>query len=100
MRRKGKVVQSQVGLKKYAIKVIDLPRIDSACYKAKKSKLVIAGEKFDEMATLLIDGQAVKPKSHDSESFLVKKLTLTRGAHELRVVNPDGGAAAVMITVE
>lgn len=86
--------------RKYAIKVIDPPRIANAKYKANKRKLVITGEKFDATAVLFIDGQEVKPKSHDSESFVVKALSLTTGSHDLRVVNPDGGTASVTIAVE
>jgi hypothetical protein len=85
---------------KYAIKVIDPPRIVSAKYKAKKRKLVITGEKFDALAVLFVDGQEVQPKVHDSEGFVVKALSLTQGAHDLRVVNPDGGTASVTITVD
>ncbi|MEN3333526.1 MAG: hypothetical protein V7641_2891 [Blastocatellia bacterium] len=86
--------------KVYAIKVIDPPHISTATYKAKKRKLVIFGENFDALATLWIDGQEVKPKSHDSESFVVKALSLSPETHDLRVVNPDGGAASVTITVQ
>jgi len=85
---------------KYTIKVIDPPLIADASYKAKKAKLIITGEKFDILATLFIDGVEVKPKTHDSNSFVVKALTLSHGPHELRVVNPDGGTASVMINVE
>ena len=85
---------------RYTIKVIAPPHIIAASYKAKKGKLVITGERFDAMVTLLIDGQGVTLKSHDESSILVKALSLTSGPHELRVVNPDGGVASVTITVD
>ncbi len=86
--------------RRYAIKVIEPPRIAKAKYKVIKQKLVITGERFDADAVLFIDGQDVKPKSHDSESFVVKALSLQVGLHDLRVVNPDGGTASVTIEVE
>ena len=86
--------------KTYTIKVIDPPVIADAVYKVRKGKLVISGEKFNDSAKLLIDGVEIKPKSQDSASFVVKALTLSRGPHELRVVNPDGGTASVTINVE
>lgn len=85
---------------KYTIRVIDPPRIIDATYKKKKGKLTITGGNFDDAASLLIDGQKIKPKHHDSESFTVKSLSLSEGPHDLRIVNPDGGTASVTITVE
>lgn len=85
--------------RKYALMVIDPPKIASAKYKAGKRKLTIFGVKFDLSASLLIDGQQIRPKYQDGESFIVKPVELTQGSHELRILNPDGGSASVMIMI-
>lgn len=86
--------------RQYIIKVVDPPRIANAKYKAVKRKLVIFGEKFDALAALFIDGVEVTPNARDTESFVVKALSLSPGSHDLRVVNPDGGTASVTIIVK
>ena len=83
----------------YAIAVIDPPRITEVVYKAKKLKLTLTGERFDEMATLFIDAHEVRPKNHDDTMFVVKQLLLEPGTHDIRIVNPDGGTATVALTV-
>jgi hypothetical protein len=83
----------------YLLKVIAPPRITEVRYKAKKRKLTIMGELFDEMAIILVDGKEVSPNSKDNVSIAIKKLSLDRGRHEVRIVNPDGGTAAIEITV-
>jgi len=86
--------------RKYALMVIDPPKIATAKYKPSNRKLTISGVKFDLSASLLIDGLQIKPKYQDSESFIVKPVELTHGSHELRILNPDGGSASVMVTID
>jgi hypothetical protein len=66
-----------------------LPVITRARYKASKRKLTVSGQRIDPAATLLIDGVQASARFSDG-AFLVKRLTLTAGRHEIKVVNPGG----------
>jgi hypothetical protein len=66
-----------------------VPVITAAKYKASKRKLTVSGERFDPAATLLIDGAQAGARLSGGR-FLVKRLSLGSGRHEIRVVNPGG----------
>jgi putative Ig domain-containing protein len=83
----------------YELKVLEPPLITFVKYKSGKRKLTIEGENFSAMATLWIDGHQVTPKTQDDISFIVKKLSLETGTHDIRVVNPDGGTVSMALIV-
>jgi hypothetical protein len=91
---------SRIAKQSYSLKVIELPVIISAQYKAKKSRLTVDGEKFSATAKLYVDGILIVPKSQDSFSFIVKNLVLTTGNHDVQVVNPDSGTASIVLSVK
>lgn len=71
------------------IKVIDpdtIPRITQVKYKAGK-KLTVKGQRFDAAAVLVIDGTPTAAKLSGSQ-FVLKKLSLSQGQREIKVVNP------------
>jgi hypothetical protein len=85
------------------IRVIDpatVPAIITAKYKSSKRKLTVTGERIVATATMLIDGVPVTGNVYDG-LIVVKKLDLSVGRHELRIVNPDDVRSAVfVVTVE
>jgi hypothetical protein len=83
----------------YSIVVVEPPQITSFSYKLKKGKLTIEGVLFDPAAKLFIDGNEVHPNSQDAATFFVKRLFLSPGDHEVRIVNPDGGSVTIALTV-
>jgi hypothetical protein len=73
------------------IKVIDpqsVPAIRKVKYKLKKGKLTVNGARVHQSAVLMIDGVAQVARARDGQ-FIIKKLTLTPGRHEIRIINPD-----------
>ncbi|HJQ26003.1 MAG TPA: putative Ig domain-containing protein [Blastocatellia bacterium] len=80
------------------IKVTDpatVPAITNVKYKGGK-KLMVFGERFNAAAVLMIDGAQVAANPSDG-TFVVKRLTLSAGAHEFKVINPGGIASAPFI---
>jgi hypothetical protein len=74
------------------IKLIDpatIPLITRVKYKAGKKKLTVDVERTDLAAMLMIDGIQMAGRLSDGE-FVLKRLPLTFGRHEIRVVNTDG----------
>ncbi|HLG17185.1 MAG TPA: putative Ig domain-containing protein [Blastocatellia bacterium] len=73
-----------------------VPQITSVKYKKGKRKLTVKGERIDATAVLVIDGSesSVGP---DGGSFVVKKLRLATGEHEIRIVNPGGVSSSPYI---
>lgn len=83
----------------YELEVLEPPLITFVKYRSGKGKLTIEGENFSAIATLWIDGHQVTPKAQDDMSFIVKKLSLETGTHDIRVVNPDGGTVTAALIV-
>ena len=80
------------------IKVTDpatIPAINSVKYKGGK-KLMVFGERFNAAAVLMIDGLQTAANPNDN-SFVVKRLTLATGTHEVKVMNPGGVASTPFI---
>ena len=72
------------------IKVIDpetIPEITKVKYKPGKRQLIVKGDRVNPAAKLVVDGTATEA-TPDGQQFKVKKLTLTPGPHEIRIVNP------------
>lgn len=71
------------------VRVIDpetIPEIRKVKYKPGK-KLIVNGNRVNRAARLVIDGSATQATPNDG-TFKLKKLTLTPGPHEIRIVNP------------
>lgn len=71
------------------IRVIDpetIPEIRKVKYKPGK-KLIVNGIRVNRAAKLVIDGTETQATPNDG-SFKLKKLTMTPGRHEIRIVNP------------
>lgn len=64
-----------------------LPLITSVKYKPGR-KLVVKGVRFNRSAVLVIDGVQSSSKVKNGQ-FVIKKLSLEAGQHELRVINPN-----------
>ncbi|HST22182.1 MAG TPA: putative Ig domain-containing protein, partial [Blastocatellia bacterium] len=80
------------------IKVIDpdtIPRITKVKYKSGK-KLTVKGQRFDQAAVLTIDGTQTAAKLNDGQ-FVLKKLTLPQGQHEIKVLNPGNVSSQTYI---
>ena len=86
--------------REYSMRVVDPPQITKVKYKGGNGKMTIIGQGFAELAMLFVDDRQLAPKSQDSTSFVVKKLFLVAGAHQVRVVNPDGGIADTLLIVK
>ena len=74
------------------IKVIDpatIPLITKAKYKSGKKKLTVNVERADAAALLMINGSQMAGRLSDGQ-FVLKRLSLTPGRNELRVVNTNG----------
>lgn len=72
------------------IKVIDpetVPEITKVKYKPGKRQLIVKGDRVNPAAQLMVDGEATEA-TPDGRQFKLKKLTLTPGPHEIRIVNP------------
>jgi hypothetical protein len=72
------------------IRVIDpetIPLIKKVKYKPGK-KLIVEGDRVNAAAKLVIDGAVTAATSGEGGAFKLKKLTLTPGRHEIRIVNP------------
>lgn len=77
------------------IKVIDpatIPLITRVKYKSTKKKLTVDVERADAAAVLMIDGARMTGGLSDGE-FVLKRLRLTSGRHEIKVVNTDGASS-------
>jgi hypothetical protein len=73
------------------IKVIDpatIPLITKVKYKASKKRLTVNVERADVTAVLMINGSQMAGRASDGQ-FVLKRLLLTPGRHEIRVVNTD-----------
>jgi hypothetical protein len=85
------------------IKVIDpnsVALITRAKYKAGKQKLEIFGERFQAAAKVLIDGVQVTAK-YPENTFVIKRLPLAPGSHQIVIVNPDSvPSQAYILTIE
>jgi hypothetical protein len=94
----GVVIRDQAAVSATAavqIKVIDpatIPLITRVKYKTGKKKLTVDVERADAAAVLMIDG-AQMPKGLSDGEFVLKRLLLTSGRHEIRVVNTNGAAS-------
>jgi hypothetical protein len=74
------------------IKVIDpasIPAIKKAKYKAGKKRLTVEGERINAAAALFVDGVQVDATATEGV-FVVKRLSLAAGRHEIKIVNPGG----------
>jgi hypothetical protein len=72
------------------IRVIDpetIPLIKKVKYKRGK-KLIVEGDRVNAAAKLVIDGAVTAATSGEGGVFKLKRLTLTPGRHEIRIVNP------------
>jgi hypothetical protein len=78
-----------------------VPHLNKAKYKSGAQKLIINGDQFSSAAVVLIDEREVTPKSKESNSIVVKPISLAPGQHSARVVNPFGvSSQRVMFNVE
>jgi len=84
----------------YTLVTIDPPRMLELRYRAKKRRLTITGEMFNQEAKLYVDGQQITPTYLDTTSIVVKKLSLAPGTHDVRIMNPDGGISTKPLEVE
>ncbi|MEK6304375.1 MAG: putative Ig domain-containing protein [Acidobacteriota bacterium] len=72
------------------IRVIDpetVPVITKVKYKPGKRQLIVNGDRVNPAAKLVVDGTATEA-TPDGRQFKLKKVTLTPGRHEIRIVNP------------
>lgn len=85
------------------IRVIDpetIPAIRKVKYKPGKRQLIVKGDRVNPAAKLVIDGTATEA-APDGGQFKLKKLTLTPGSHEIRIVNPgDVSSQPFVLNVE
>jgi len=89
---------SQTAKTNLQIKVIDpatVPLITKIKYKRNK-KTVVIGQRFNRNALLFIDGVQVSA-NFNVDRFVVKKLSLTPGQHQFRIVNPNNNASPVFV---
>ncbi len=76
------------------------PLITKLKYKKGGGKLIVTGEDFAPGTVVVIAGQTRTPKSNTGTSMTVKKLFLTAGEYEARVMLPNGVMSdPVMLTV-
>jgi hypothetical protein len=68
---------------------VNAPVITSVKYKSGKRKLTVTADRLDAQASLLVDGMAVTVRSEPG-LLIAKKLTLSPGQHEVKVMNPGG----------
>lgn len=89
---------SQTAKTNLQIKVVDpatVPLITKIKYKRNK-KTVIIGQRFNRDAVLIMDGVQTSARVN-VDRFVIKKLTLTPGQHQFRVVNPNGNTSPVFV---
>jgi len=72
-----------------------LPVITSVVYKPGK-KLVVKGERFNRAAVLVIDGAQTTAKFKNGQ-FVLKKMRLAAGLHELRIINPNNMSSPAFV---
>jgi hypothetical protein len=81
------------------IKVIDpatIPVITKVKYKAVKKKLTVVVERADREAVLMINGTQMTATVSDGQ-FVLKRLSLSRGRHEIKVINTNGVSSQPLI---
>jgi hypothetical protein len=85
------------------LRVLDpslIPEIKKAKYKPGKGKLVVNVRNLNAAAILLVDGLQVGGAPSNGQ-FSVKRLTLSPGPHEVRVLNPGSiSSMPVILTVK
>jgi hypothetical protein len=85
------------------LRVLDpslIPEIKKAKYKPGKGKLVVSVRNLNPAAILLVDGLQVGGAPSDGQ-FTVKRLTLSAGTHEVRVLNPGSiSSVPIILTVK
>ncbi|HKY03542.1 MAG TPA: putative Ig domain-containing protein [Blastocatellia bacterium] len=74
------------------------PVINKVKYKKGKKKLVVTGTRVDVGATLLINGRFAASGFKDG-SITVKRVIISSGAHEIRIVNVGGISSAAVILI-
>jgi hypothetical protein len=77
---------------------VNAPVITSLKYKPGKRKLTVSVDRLEAQATLLVDGVAVAARSEPG-LLIAKKLTLSPGQHEAKVMNPGGVTSAPAVFV-
>lgn len=76
------------------------PVIDKVKYKKGKKKLIVKGTRIDAGAALLINGRFAA-SGFINGSITIKRVTISAGPHEIRIVNTSGiTSAAVILMVE
>jgi putative Ig domain-containing protein/matrixin len=83
------------------IRVIDpltIPAITKVTYKAGKKLLTVKGQRFDPSALLFIDGVQTQA-SFDQGLLTAKRLSLAKGPHEIRVVNPNNISSQPVVLI-
>ena len=81
----------------FDLSAVPAPRIIEASY-LPNGLLIVLGEVFDRGTRLFIDDREVTTRFKFPTKFLVR-MTLTPGAHEVRVVNSDGQADSKALVV-
>lgn len=85
------------------IRVLDpetVPAITKVKYKPGKKQLIVNGDRVNPAAKLVIDGTASEA-TPNGRQFKAKKVTLTPGRHEIRIVNPgDISSAPFVLNIE
>jgi len=76
-----------------------IPAIKRVKYKGHK-KLIVNGDRVNPAAKLIVDGTATQAVANGGQ-FKLKKLILTVGQHEIRIVNPgDISSQPYLLNVE
>jgi len=81
------------------LRVIDpetVPAITKVKYKSDKRQLIVNGDRVNPAATLVVDGPATNA-TPNGRQFKLKKLTLSPGQHEIRIVNPGDISSAPFV---
>lgn len=82
------------------IKITDpatIPVIKKVKYKAGK-KLTVKGDRVDPAAVLMIDGTRMSVSPEEGQ-FIVKRLALSSGRHEIRILNPGDAASQIHVLI-
>lgn len=67
----------------------EAPQITNLKYK-NHSKLIVIGRNFDVNSRVIIDGQSLVPIFGDGSRLVLKRLVLSSGVHEIRVLGGNG----------
>ena len=90
---------SQTATASLQIKVTDpesVPRITRAVYKKSKKKLTVYAERVEAAARLRIDGRDLDVNFKNG-TFVVKRITFSRGEHTIKIINSNGESSEVFI---